>query len=128
MSIFVIVMVIPSFVVVNTAWSSSRGEEDDDCCCCEQGTFFYVGRDLTTRGDWIERGYGECGYILPYAEVKGREVAIGETTGIGELAHESWWREPWSIPGESIILMRTILVERIFWNMRLLGRKGRREH
>lgn len=124
MSIFLIVMVIPSFVVVNTAWSSSRGEEDDDCCCCEQGTFFYVGRDLTTRGDWIERGYGECGYILPYAEVKGREVAIGETTGIGELAHECWWREPWSIPGEKYYPYEDYLGGKNILEYEIIGSEG----
>lgn len=62
--------------------------------------FFYVGRDLTTRGDWIEHGYGNCGYALPYAELKSKQVATGETTGIGEPTHESWWVEPWSVPGE----------------------------
>ncbi|RJX16066.1 hypothetical protein CW703_02525 [Candidatus Bathyarchaeota archaeon] len=61
---------------------------------------FYVGRDLTTQGDWVKRGYGDCGYALPFAEVETKEVAVGVTTGIGEPAHEFWWREPWSIPGE----------------------------
>lgn len=62
--------------------------------------FFYVGRDWTTKGNWVEAGYGDCGYILPYAEEKNKEIAIGETTGIGESAHEFWWREPWSKPGK----------------------------
>ena len=61
--------------------------------------FSYVGRDLTTQGDWIGI-YGRCGYALPFATPPLKEVAVGETTGIGESAHEYWWREPWSVPGE----------------------------
>ena len=61
---------------------------------------FYVGRDLTTQGDWVKRGYGDCGYALPFAEVETKEVAVGVTTGIGEPADEFWGRGPWSIPGK----------------------------
>ena len=47
--------------------------------------FFYVGRDWTTKGNWVEAGYGDCGYILPYAEVKSKEIAIGEEILINGL-------------------------------------------
>ncbi len=85
------ITVVPTLTVINMALSYP--------------TFFYVGRDPTTRGNWIEHEYGDClpkcgGYALPYAEIKEKEVAIGETTGIGESAHEFWWREPWGVPGE----------------------------
>lgn len=60
---------------------------------------WYVGRDLTTLGNWTDNDYGDCGYALPFAETPLKQVAIGKTTGIGEPAHEFWWREPWSIPG-----------------------------
>lgn len=68
--------------------------------CAQASDFYYVGRDLTTLGNWTDSGYGECGYALPYGEVEGRQNVAGETTGIGEPAHEFWWREPWSVPGE----------------------------
>ena len=70
-----------------------------DKCGNASTDFFFVGRDLTTQGDWIASRYGDCGYALPYANVTGKEVAIGETTGVGESAHEYWWREPWSVLG-----------------------------
>ena len=62
--------------------------------------FGYVGRDLTTLGNWTDQEYGDCGYALPWGTPNKTEVAVGITTGIGESAHEFWWREPWSVPGE----------------------------
>jgi len=62
--------------------------------------FGYVGRDLTTLGNWTDHEYGDCGYALPWGTPNFTEVAVGKTTGIGESAHEFWWREPWSVPGE----------------------------
>ena len=89
------VMAVSTFSVVNTA--SSRREDDD--YRCEHGMLFYVGRDLTTKGNWIERGYGDCGYALPYGEPNEREMAIGNTPAIefGYLEANMSWRTPWSI-------------------------------
>ncbi len=71
---------------------------DDNGCCCDGGyALSYVGRDYTTKGNWIESGYGDCGYALPYAEPNEREVAIGETTAINFTDTEFWWRTPWSV-------------------------------
>ncbi|RJX16067.1 hypothetical protein CW703_02530 [Candidatus Bathyarchaeota archaeon] len=84
--IAILILLLP--VILNTATA--------DACICHPN-FLYVGRDLTTRGNWVEHGYGDCGYALPYAEPNEREVAVGVTTAVGEPASEEWWRTPWSI-------------------------------
>jgi hypothetical protein len=62
----------------------------------------FLGSDLETRGNWIGK-YGECGYALPFVDTDNIEVATGKNEGIGDPedpAHEIWWMEPWSKPGE----------------------------
>jgi len=102
-----LVLALVVLLVLPLAFSLSMGKDSNEDIvsngCTECGNaaldFSYVGRDLTTQGNWICR-YGYCGYALPYGTPPFKEVAIGETTGIGESAHEYWWREPWSVPGE----------------------------
>ena len=102
-----LVLAIVVLLVLPLAFNLSMGNESNDDIkfneCTECGNaaldLYPVGRDLTTQGNWICR-YGYCGYALPFATPPFKEVAVGETTGIGESAHEYWWREPWSVPGE----------------------------
>lgn len=99
------ILAIVVLLVLPLAFNLSMGNECNQCGeCNECGNgpldFSYVGRDLITQGNWIASRYGDCGYALPYATPPLKEVAVGETTGIGESAHEYWWREPWSVPGE----------------------------
>jgi len=89
----VVVLILPS------AFNVLMANESSTCGSCSTD-FSYIGRDLTTQGDWIESQYGDCGYALPWGTPNFTEVATGITTGIGESAHEYWWREPWSVPGE----------------------------
>jgi hypothetical protein len=104
----VAVVCISSFAFVNLVVGSDRENESsdcdrqddyEDCCCCDYGEFFYVGRDWTTKGNWIERGYGDCGYVLPYGEPNEKEIAIGSTPAVeyNYLEANMSWRTPWSI-------------------------------
>ena len=97
-----LVLAIVVLLVLPLAFNLSMGNESNECNECGNGAleFYYVGNDTSTRGDWLGSRYGDCGYALPYATPPFKEVAVGETTGIGESAHEYWWREPWSVPGE----------------------------
>jgi hypothetical protein len=91
-----LVLAIVVLLVLPLTFNLSMGKESSTA----SADFSYVGRDLTTQGDWLGSRYGDCGYALPYGTPPFKEVAVGETTGIGESAHEYWWREPWSVPGE----------------------------
>ena len=98
----VVLLVLPLAFSLSMGKDSNEGIKSNGCTECGNGAldFSYVGRDLTTQGDWLGSRYGDCGYALPYGTPPLKEVAVGETTGIGESAHEYWWREPWSVPGE----------------------------
>jgi len=91
------------FAAVGAAYGRGDKDDSDDCCCdccsCCGSAFAYVGRDYTTKGNWTERGYGDCGYALPYAEPNENEVAVGETTAVNltDMETEFWWRTPWSV-------------------------------
>ncbi len=111
----VVVLVLP------IAFSLSMGNAYNNN---EAADLSYVGRDLTTRGDWIGSQYGSCGYALPYVELKSKEVAIGETTGIGESAHEFWWREPWSVPGEKYYPYEDYLGGHFILEYEVIGPEG----
>ncbi len=91
--------VIVVLVALPSSFNALMAKKSGTCSSCSTD-FSYIGRDLTTQGDWIESQYGDCGYALPWGTPNFTEVAVGITTGIGESAHEFWWREPWSVPGE----------------------------
>jgi len=95
----VTVVCVSSLAVVNVVSGREREEDSEDCCCCESTPFFYVGRDWTTKGNWIEHGYGDCGYALPYGEPNEREIAIGSISAVeyGYLEANMSWRTPWSV-------------------------------
>jgi len=85
------------FVAVGAAYGRGDKDDSDGCCCdCCSGALAYVGRDYATKGNWTERGYGDCGYALPYAEPNEKEVAVGETAAVNltDMETEFWWRTP----------------------------------
>jgi len=93
---FAVLVLLALPIVLNSPIVAADGGDDDGA---GENDLLYLGRDPTTLGDWIEQGYGQCGYALPYGYPHQREVAIGITTGIGDSAHRYWWREPWSVEG-----------------------------